>query len=276
MDILIVEDDINIIMILEKIVKERNLGNVIDYVQDGSLAKERINTLNPNVVLVDVLMPGKDGITLVEEVKKENPDIQFIMISQVTSKDMIGKAYEKGVEYYVTKPINAVEIESVIKKVKEKINISSTLNKIQNLIGDNSKKDTVNKENYEVKIKRIMHNIGIMGEAGSKDIINITKYLLETEKSISNITMKELLKKFSDNPKSMEQRLRRAAKNGMTNIANLGIEDYMNEYFIEYSNGLYNFEQVKAEMDYIRDKSSKKGKVNLKKFIDSMVFYCKR
>lgn len=276
MDILIVEDDINIIMILEKIVKERNLGNVIDYVQDGSLAKERINTLNPNVVLVDVLMPGKDGITLVEEVKKENPDIQFIMISQVTSKDMIGKAYEKGVEYYVTKPINAVEIESVIKKVKEKINISSTLNKIQNLIGDNSKKDTVNKENYEVKIKRIMHNIGIMGEAGSKDIINITKYLLETEKSISNITMKELLKKFSDNPKSMEQRLRRAAKNGMTNIANLGIEDYMNEYFIEYSNGLYNFEQVKAEMDYIRDKSSKKGKVNLKKFIDGMVFYCKR
>ncbi len=72
----------------------------------------------------------------------------------------------------------------------------------------------------------------------------------------------------------MEQRIRRTATIGMINLANLGIEDYMNEVFTEYSNGLYNFEQIKIEMDYIRGKSSKRGKVNLKKFIDGMVYYC--
>lgn len=52
----------------------------------------------------------------------------------------------------------------------------------------------------------------------------------------------------------------------------LGIEDYMNDVFMEYSNGLYNFEQLKIEMDHIRGKGKSRGKVNLKKFIDGLVY----
>ncbi len=39
------------------------------------------------------------------------------MLSQVSSKDMIAKAYENGIEFYISKPINAVEVKSVLKKV---------------------------------------------------------------------------------------------------------------------------------------------------------------
>ena len=94
-------------------------------------------------------------------------------------------------------------------------------------------------------------------------------------KYMSDFTVKEICANFTDNPKTMEQRIRRAAAIGMINIANLGIEDYMNETFIEYSNGLYNFEQIKQEMDYIRKKSKKRGAVNIKKFIDNMLYYAK-
>ena len=59
------------------------------------------------------------------------------------------------------------------------------------------------------------------------------------------------------------------------NLSENMIEDYMNEIFTEYSNGLFNFEQVKIEMDFIRGKSQKRGKVNLKKFIDGIVYYSK-
>ena len=59
------------------------------------------------------------------------------------------------------------------------------------------------------------------------------------------------------------KRIRRTATAGMINLANIGIEDYMNETFVEYSNGLYNFEQLKTEMDFIRGKTKKRGKVNL-------------
>ena len=75
------------------------------------------------------------------------------------------------------------------------------------------------------------------------------------------------------NSKSVEQRIRRTAAIGMANLASLGIEDSSNTVFNEYSTTLYNFEQVKNEMDYIRGKSNTHGKVNVKKFINGFIAY---
>jgi two-component system response regulator YcbB len=113
-----------------------------------------------------------------------------------------------------------------------------------------------------------------VGEAGSQDIINIVKYLMDNGQSMSEFTVKEICGKFTDQSKSMEQRIRRTATVGMTNLAHLGIEDYMNETLSEFGNGLYSYEQIKAEMDYIRGKSNRRGKVNIRKFIDGLISYC--
>lgn len=92
MNIVIVEDDINIIRLLEKIIIDRTLGNLIGHATDGTLGLKEIQRVIPDIVLVDLLMPGKDGISLVKEIKKLYSEIQFIMISQVSSKE-IGRAH---------------------------------------------------------------------------------------------------------------------------------------------------------------------------------------
>lgn len=274
MRIFIVEDDINVIKILERIIKDRELGTLIGYSQDGLHGLREVQLLKPDITLVDFFMPGMDGIKLVNEAKDKNPEIQFIMISQVTSKKLIGRAYESGIEYYINKPVNAKEVENVIKKVIERIEINITLNQIKGLLKNDNPVDNVKRyTDYDKKIKRVMQRIGIMGETGSGDILKVIKFLIESGKNMSQLTIKELCSHFSDNSKSMEQRIRRTATIGMINLAHVGIEDYMNEIFVEYSNGLYNFEQVKKEMDYIRKKGKIRGKVNLKKFIDGMVFF---
>lgn len=276
MNIYIVEDDINIINILGQIIRDRFLGNVIGFSRDGISGEIEILELNPDIVLVDLLMPGKDGLHLIKEIKKSNPCIQFIMISQVSSKDMIGRAYEYGVEYYVNKPINALEIESVIKKVTEKVKMERAIEQIQKLVkveDINLIKNESPKKNIEERINKIMQRIGTIGEAGSQEIVDVVFYLIKNNKTMNDFTITELLSKFTNQTKSMEQRIRRTAAVGLSNLANLGLEDYMNEIFVEYSNGLYSFEQVKLEMDFIRGKSQKGGTVNLKKFIDGMVFY---
>lgn len=275
MKIYIVDDDNNIVRILERIIADKELGNVIGKANNGKSALEDINLLRPDIVLVDMLMPGKDGISLVREAKKITPEIQYIMISQVSSKDMISKAYQSGIEYYISKPIDAIEVQTVIKKIIEKIDMNNKLAKIQSLFSsqsDNQMVEQSSKENM-VGVKRVMQRMGIIGESGSQDIINAVEYLIKTNQNISNLTILELCSHFTDNPKTMEQRIRRTATVGMINLANIGIEDYMNELFTEYSNGLYNFEQVKIEMDYIRGKSKQRGKVNIKKFIDGIVYY---
>ena len=277
MRIYIVEDDENIIRILERIIIDKSLGDVIGKSGNGNSGINEIERLKPDIVLVDLLMPGKDGISLVREAKMIYPDVQYIMISQVSSKDMISKAYQSGVEYYISKPIDAIEVQTVINKVKEKINMNKKLSQIQSLFSGEEKdtKKVSNKSQNIEGVKRVMQRIGLIGELGSQDILDVTKYLIDTSKSMSDFTVKELCSKFTDNPKTMEQRIRRTATVGMINLANIGIEDYMNEIFTEYSNGLYNFEQLKIEMDFIRGKTKKRGKVNIKKFIDGMVYYGK-
>ena len=56
----------------------------------------------------------------------------------------------------------------------------------------------------------------------------------------------------------------------MSNLAHLGIEDFMNETFSTYSGTLFPFEEIRAEMDFIRGKRKYGGKISIKKFIDSL------
>lgn len=277
MKIFIIEDDIHIIKLLEQIIEHRELGNLLGYALDGLEGERKIQLLRPDIVLIDLLMPGKDGISLIKEIKVVLPETQFIMISQVTAKDIIEKAYKAGVEFYISKPINAVEVENIIKRVKERLNINQTLDQIERLFAGSKSDAKVPQDRDRIyPIKNVLQRIGILGEIGSQDIIRLLEYLLSSNKNLNEYTIKELCSHFSDNPKSMEQRIRRTAFTGLVDLANLGIEDYMNEVFVEYSNSLYSFEQVKKEMDFIRKKAKDRGKVNLKKFIDGLLFYCEK
>ena len=60
-------------------------------------------------------------------------------------------------------------------------------------------------------------------------------------------------------------------KEGLKNLANTGLEDYGNDYFQRYSNTLFDFENVKAEMDFIRGKRNSGGKVNMGKFFEGLL-----
>lgn len=277
MKIFLVDDNEGIVRILEKIIEDKELGEVIGEATNGIEAIERIKLLKPDIVLVDLLMPGKDGISMVREIKSTNPEIQYIMISQVSSKEMISKAYKSGIEFYISKPIDAIEVETVIRKVIERIEMNKKLEKIQSLFEGSSNQITITRPEVDnvTGIKRVMQRMGILGETGSQDIISAAEYLINNNLSMSDITVIELCSHFTDNPKTMEQRIRRTATAGMINLANIGIEDYLNEVFVDYSNGLYNFEQLKIEMDFIRGKTNKRGKVNLKKFLEGIVYYSK-
>lgn len=276
MRIFILDDDANVIRILEKIIHDRSLGTVVGKAMDGKEGYEKIESLKPDLILIDLLMPGEDGISIVRKLKSVYSNMEFIMISQVSSKDMVEKAYKHGVEYYIYKPINALEVETIIKKVKERMQIDKTLMKIQELFSDKevSIENRDEKDSCEQCIKNILKKLGIMGEKGSYDIIKVCEYIINNNVDISNMTIRNLCNNFSENPKSMEQRMRRTIAVAMSNIASLGIEDYMNDIFVEYSSSLFNFEQVKKEMDFIRGKNQRGGSVNTKKFIAGLITHC--
>ncbi len=280
MQIYLVDDDINIINVLKIIIKNRNLGEICGIASNGEDALDDFKELKPDIIIVDLLMPVMDGITFVKKAKNLSSYSAFIMLSQVSSKDMIASAYESGVEYFLQKPINSIEVENVISKVTKNLTLQRTIEKMQNLFEvelkptvNISKNKTSQNNSYIKNLHSILQRLGIIGDLGSKDIIEVVSYLIDNNETIHDSSLNTLLSQLSDSPKSFEQRIRRAATAGLVNLANLGIEDYGNDIFIDYSNTLYNFEQVKREMDYIRGKSTTHGKVQIKNFLNSLVFY---
>lgn len=268
----LVDDDIAIIKVLENIIEDNNLGEVLGYSLNGEDGVRDIMLKNPDVVLVDLLMPGKDGIHVVKEIIKNSLNIKFIMISQVSSKDMIGKAYDLGIEYFINKPINEIEVTKVIEKVTEKITMEKTLNNIKNMFILEKTKVVKNCDNNRIKnIKTLLSKLGVLGESGGQDILKICDYLIKNEKRSIDISIKKACNILDDSPRAMEQRIRRTVNKALINIANIGLEDYMNEVFVNYSNSLFDFEDIKREMDYIRGKKIRRGKINVKKFINGLL-----
>ena len=281
MKIYLIDDDPNILNFLKLIVQAKNLGEICGVCSSPIDAMEDLKYIKPDIVVVDLLMPGMDGISFVKKASVEFQDIAYIMLSQVSNKDMISSAYEAGVEFFIQKPINAIEVENVITRVCQSLAMKRTLNSMQNLFMTQMQ-DVMPKNVSAVqaepvhlqKAKDILQRLGIIGEIGSKDIINVVDYMITHRDTASDMTLIELCAQFSDNPKSVEQRIRRTANTAMVNLAHLGLEDYSNDTFIEYSNTLFNFEQIRREMDHIRGKNYKGGNVKIRNFLNALVSYC--
>lgn len=275
MKIFILDDDQSIIRILEQIINEKGIGNIIGTSTNSVKAMNEIVSYEPDIVIMDLLMPGLDGITLVERVREFNKTIKFIMISQVISKELISKAYENGVTFYITKPINAVEVLNVLGEVITYIEADKRLNLIKHVFQYDSfqYKDELS---IKANIEHTLKSIGVINYSVTQEIAEIVEYMNLNYEETKALKLKEIFRNFNSNPKTVEQRIRRTAMVGLENLAYIGIEDNLNDNFLEFSNTLYNFKDVKIEMDFIRGQSQEHGKVNIRKFLDGLQYYINR
>ncbi|MCT4620207.1 MAG: response regulator [Marinisporobacter sp.] len=287
----IIDDDKSIRRVLKNIIDQYDLGIVIGEADNGKDAIKDIQALNPPIILVDLLLPGIDGIGIVAEIKKMNLSTNFIMISEVTSKDIVSKAYTMGVEFFIHKPINVVEVLSIINKVKEKLTMHEVISSFEHAFHSmsmlkeykgNIKTQTISERD---RIKKVLSQLGILGEAGSNDLVEMILLISEQEdmqrEGLLNQKLSELYKMLnkryeddadnSSNVGAIEQRIRRAINKALRNIANMGIEDYGNELFIRYSNTLFDFKEVRKQMNFARGKSNYGGKISVKKFIEGII-----
>lgn len=268
----IVEDDPTVISILEDIVERNDLGFVCGDTADAPANPPRILTADPDIILVDLLMPEKDGIQLVRELRDQGCGAKLIMISQVSSKEMIAKAYTAGVEFFIQKPINLIEVKTVLSTVVKQLENERALKAIQNVFaGRASAPPPPSAEEKERRrMKYILSQLGMAGEKGAQDIMDLCALMLRRGQTASQAGVSALCAQLSDNPKTMEQRARRALDKGLSHIASLGLEDYSNEVFVQYSARLFPFQEVRAEMNSLKH-GGPHGKVNLKQFLDGLL-----
>lgn len=274
----IVDDEIGVVKTLENILESRNLGEVVGYSTEPEKAIDEIIALRPDIVLSDLLMSKMDGITLVQRVKALRGDISFVMISKVSDKGMIEQAYNAGVEFFISKPINVIEVEKVLGNVAEKIRMNSIVSNIRGIFAEEerSKAQETSREEDDVhEINLFLGLLGMLGERGTADILSICQYLISNGAEYSRDVLVKVAEEKGETSKNLEQRIRRAIKKGLTNVANLGIDDYSNEVFQVYANYVFDFKNIKDEMEFIKGRSSGGGRVNISKFVEGLLLYRK-
>ena len=114
--ILVVDDELEICSFLKSFFEERSYDVVT--ATSGEEALKKVELEKPQVLLLDIKMPGKDGLEVLKEVKKKFPKIKVIMVTAVESSDKIEKAIKLGADNYITKPLSLEYLEM---DVKEKI-----------------------------------------------------------------------------------------------------------------------------------------------------------
>jgi len=105
--ILIVDDEIETLEIFSRQLSD-NFD--VDTVQSAYLALEMMKKKSYHIALTDLVMPGEDGLELLESIKKEWPNTAVVVISGKASIDMAVKAMKLGAEEFIEKPIEDLQI----------------------------------------------------------------------------------------------------------------------------------------------------------------------
>lgn len=85
--------------------------------ENGHVAIEVAKDKNPDLILMDIVMPEKDGIEALEEIMKDNPNAKVVMASSAGTKEHLKLALEKGAYDFIQKPISLEAITNLIEKI---------------------------------------------------------------------------------------------------------------------------------------------------------------
>ena len=199
--------------------KEENM-EVIGIAKDGKEACDMILNTEPDVVLLDVIMPYLDGLGVLEKISiadmKKRPTC--IMLSAVGQAKVTQKAISLGAEYYVVKPF---DIELLIKRIKEikiyqpSLNQPSFINKeIKVPYIDIPKKEKSNENNLEALVTNVIHELGvpahIKGYQYLREAIMMVINDIDVINQITKQLYPEIAKHFKTTPSRVERAIRHA------------------------------------------------------------------
>lgn len=114
--LLVVDDEVEICEFLKAFFEDRDYE--VYTASSGTNAIEVLQKINPQLILLDIHMPGVDGMRVLRHVKENYPQIKVIMVTAIETQEKIEEAIRLGADNYITKPLS---LEYLEKDVQEKI-----------------------------------------------------------------------------------------------------------------------------------------------------------
>lgn len=214
LNVAIADDNERMVQLLDAIVTSDDDLQVVGTAKDGEEAYEIIKNKQPDVVLLDIVMPKLDGLALLEKVRKDRSIKKypsFIIVSAVGQDRITEDAFNLGVDYFIMKPFDN---DMIINRIKSTRMVHRTTNTEWKKLGAYEKKSVPEERNLESDVTGIIHEIGvpahIKGYQYLREAIIMSVQDMDMLNSITKILYPTIAKKYETTPSRVERAIRHA------------------------------------------------------------------
>ncbi len=216
--ILMIDDNVNLIEMVREYFKDHNKIELAIESHDGEDGLNKIlnSAGNYDVILLDLIMPVKDGLYVLEELKKRGIEKNIIVETSYNEPKIIRKVSEYGVNYYVLKPFNLSDLEDKILSVF-----------------DTQESKTINlyHSNLQISITKMLHELGMPSHIKGYQYIREGITMIYNDPNIIGGITKELYPELASKFDTTVSRVERAIRHAIEVSWNRGNWDYMEELF---------------------------------------------
>lgn len=213
-NVAIIDDNERMIHLLDHILKTDDSIEVVGTAEDGVAALSVIRDKEPDIVLLDLIMPKLDGIGVMQKVNKDQTlkkHPAFIVISAIGKESITEDAFSQGAVYYIMKPFDN---DIIIDKIKQ-VSIDNSSKLVHNRPApSNETKAEYIEKNLESDVTNVIHEIGvpahIKGYQYLRDAIIMAVDNREVINSITKVLYPTIAKMNKTTPSRVERAIRHA------------------------------------------------------------------
>ena len=216
--VMIIDDNVNLTKMVEEYFSNNKRIEVVSSYYDGVDGLKAIleDKDSFDIVLLDLIMPKKDGLWVLEELKNNNVSPNIIVETSYNSPDVIRNVSEYGVNYYILKPFDLCDLENRILDVFKK---------------SEGKGINLYYNNLEISITRMLHELGMPAHIKGYQYIRDGIIMIYNNPSIIGGITKELYPDLASKYSTTVSRVERAIRHAIEVSWNRGNWDLMEEIF---------------------------------------------
>lgn len=215
--VLVVDDNKGMVGLFKEYFMDSKTIEITDVAYNGEEGWEKIKNNTYDCILLDLIMPKKDGIYVLEQIKENNLNLNIIVETSYNEQETIRNVSEFGVKYFILKPFDFIDLEKrILDATKERKHLTAV-----NLL----------EKSLDTSITKVLHDLGIPSHIkGYQYIRDAIKFVYNEPKLIGGIT-KELYPLVGEKYSVSNSRVERSIRHAIEVSWNRGDWELMEEIF---------------------------------------------
>lgn len=239
--VLLADDNREFVEVLKEYITRQEDMQLIGIAYHGNEALDLIYREQPDLVVLDIIMPHLDGLGVLEKIQNDIQKPHVIILTAFGQESMTQRAVQLGADYFILKPF---DLETLGKRIRQLQGTELIANSNSSLQGNfsagttgtssyssNSTITPANTRNLEVEVTRMIHQMGVPAHVKGYQYLRDAIVSVVQEVSLLGAVTKELYPMIADKYNTTPSRVERAIRHAIELAWDRGNIDFMNRFF---------------------------------------------